>query len=131
MPDNKKTATITPSGPAPAALNIADTGSEVSRRSFFSWLSLGWLAFVAATGGFFTMMLRFFFPNVLFEPVQTFRAGYPDDYTVGEVDLRWKVKYGVWMVRNDEGIYAHSTTCTHLGCTVSYTHLTLPTILLV
>ena len=123
MPDNKKTATITPSGPAPAALNIADTGSEVSRRSFFSWLSLGWLAFVAATGGFFTMMLRFFFPNVLFEPVQTFRAGYPDDYTVGEVDLRWKVKYGVWMVRNDEGIYALSTTCTP----VSYTHLTLPT----
>ena len=122
MPDNKKTATITPSGPAPAALNIADTGSEVSRRAFFSWLSLGWLAFVAATGGFFTMMLRFFFPNVLFEPVQTFRAGYPDDYTVGEVDLRWKVKYGVWMVRNDEGIYALSTTCTHLGCTPKWQH---------
>ena len=90
MPENKKTATITPSGPPPAALNIADKESEVSRRSFFSWISVGWLAFVAATGGFFTMMLRFFFPNVLFEPIQTFRAGYPDDYTVGEVDLRWK-----------------------------------------
>ena len=106
MPENKKTATISPSGPPPAALNKADTGSDMSRSSFFSWLSIGWLAFVAATGGFFTMMLRFFFPNVLFEPVQTFRAGYPDDYTVGEVDLRWKEKYGVWMVRNDEGIYA-------------------------
>ena len=104
MPENKKTATIPPSGPPPAALNKADTGADMSRSSFFSWLSIGWLAFVAATGGFFTMMLRFFFPNVLFEPVPTFRAGYPDDYTVGEVDLRWKEKYGVWMVRNDEGI---------------------------
>ena len=120
MPENKKTAPITPSGPPPAALNIADKESEVSRRSFFSWISVGWLAFVAATGGFFTMMLRFFFPNVLFEPVQTFRAGYPDDYTVGVVDLRWKEKYGVWMVRNDEGIYALSTTCTHLGCTPNW-----------
>ena len=120
MPENKKTTTIPPSGPPPAALNKADTGSDMSRSSFFSWLSIGWLAFVAATGGFFTMMLRFFFPNVLFEPVQTFRAGYPDDYTVGEVDLRWKEKYGVWMVRNDEGIYALSTTCTHLGCTPNW-----------
>ena len=66
------------------------------------------------------MMLRFFFPNVLFEPVQTFRAGYPDDYTVGEVDLRWKNKYGVWIVRNDAGIYVLSTTCTHLGCTPNW-----------
>ncbi len=39
---------------------------------------------------------------------------------VGEVDLRWKDKYGVWMVRNDEGIYALSTVCTHLGCTPNW-----------
>ena len=116
---DKKTVTITPSTPPPAALNKAESGEEVSRRSFFSWLSIGWVAFIAATGGYFTMMLRFFFPNVLFEPVQTFRAGFPDDYTKGEVDLRWKEKFGVWMVRNDEGLYALSTVCTP----VSYTHL--------
>ena len=85
--DKKKTSTISPKTPPPAALNKVEKENEVNRRTFFSWLSLGWVAFVAATGGFFTMMLRFFFPNVLFEPVQTFRAGYPDDYTVGEVDL--------------------------------------------
>jgi|TARA_B110000263_G_scaffold18375_1_gene14641 cytochrome b6-f complex iron-sulfur subunit len=117
---DKKTVSISPSSPPPAALNKAEAGSEVSRRSFFSWLSIGWVAFIAATGGYFTMMLRFFFPNVLFEPVQTFRAGFPDDYTKGEVDLRWKDKFGVWMVRNDEGIYALSTTCTHLGCTPNW-----------
>ena len=125
MPDandanEKKTATIKPVSPPPAALSQADDNTQVTRRSFFSWLSLGWLAFVAATGGFFTMMLRFFFPNVLFEPVQTFRAGYPEDYEAGEVDLRWKAKYATWIVRNDEGIYALSTTCTHLGCTPNW-----------
>ena len=122
MPDktDKKTATLSPSAPPPAALGSVDSNSEVTRRSFFSWLSVGWLAFVAATGGFFTMMLRFFFPNVLFEPVQTFRAGFPDDYQAGEVDLRWKAKFGTWIVRNDEGIYALSTVCTHLGCTPNW-----------
>jgi len=125
MPDandanKKKTATIKPVSPPPAALSQSDDNTQVTRRSFFSWLSLGWLAFVAATGGFFTMMLRFFFPNVLFEPVQTFRAGYPEDYEAGQVDLRWKAKYATWIVRNDEGIYALSTTCTHLGCTPNW-----------
>ena len=122
MPDanKKKTATIKPVSPPPAALSQADDNTQVTRRSFFSWLSLGWLAFVAATGGFFTMMLRFFFPNVLFEPVQTFRAGYPEDYEAGEIDLRWKSKYATWIIRNDEGIYALSTTCTHLGCTPNW-----------
>jgi|TARA_B100000508_G_scaffold117459_1_gene97125 cytochrome b6-f complex iron-sulfur subunit len=125
MPDandanEKKTATIKPVSPPPAALSQSDDNTQVTRRSFFSWLSLGWLAFVAATGGFFTMMLRFFFPNVLFEPVQTFRAGYPEDYEAGQVDLRWKAKYATWIVRNDEGIYALSTTCTHLGCTPNW-----------
>jgi len=125
MPDandanEKKTATIKPVSPPPAALSQSDDNTQVTRRSFFSWLSLGWLAFVAATGGFFTMMLRFFFPNVLFEPVQTFRAGYPADYEAGQVDLRWKAKYATWIIRNDEGIYALSTTCTHLGCTPNW-----------
>ena len=122
MPDktDKKTATLSPSAPPPAALGSVDSNSEVTRRSFFSWLSVGWIAFVAATGGFFTMMLRFFFPNVLFEPVQTFRAGFPDDYQAGQVDLRWKAKFGTWIVRNDEGIYALSTVCTHLGCTPNW-----------
>ena len=112
MPEvnEKQSVTVSPASPPPAALGKTDDGSQVTRRTFFSWLSIGWIAFIAATGGFFTMMLRFFFPNVLFEPVQTFRAGFPEDYQVGEVDLRWKSKYGTWIVRNDEGIYALSPT---------------------
>ena len=121
MPDGKSTVTKPPEPKSPAALGKTTKDSEgLNRRSFFSWLSFGWVAFVAATGGFFTMLLRFLFPNVLFEPVQTFRAGFPDDYIIGEVSTKWKDKYGVWIIRNDQGIYALSTVCTHLGCTPNW-----------
>ena len=54
---------------------------EPSRRNFLSWLSLGWVAYIGVTGGFFTMIVRFLFPNVLFEPPQTFKIGFPDDFS--------------------------------------------------
>ena len=56
----------------------------MKRRSFFKWLSIGWLAFTAATGGFFTILIRFLFPNVLFEPPQSFKIGYPDEFEIGK-----------------------------------------------
>ncbi|MEE9189139.1 MAG: ubiquinol-cytochrome c reductase iron-sulfur subunit, partial [Candidatus Neomarinimicrobiota bacterium] len=92
----------------------------MKRRSFFSWLTIAWIAFAAATATFFGMMLRFMFPNVLFEAVQTFKAGYPDEYNVGEVVIQWKEKYGVWIVRTPEYFFALSTVCTHLGCTPNW-----------
>ena len=92
----------------------------INRKSFLTWLSVGWVAFAAATGGFFTVMIRFLFPNVLFEPPQSFKIGYPDDFESGKVDLRFKKKYNVWIVRDDEKITALSTVCTHLGCTPNW-----------
>jgi cytochrome b6-f complex iron-sulfur subunit len=83
-------------------------------------LSIGWLAFAAATGGYFISMIRFLFPNVLFEPPQSFKIGEPSDFEKGKVDLRFKKKYNIWVVRNDDGIYALSTVCTHLGCTPNW-----------
>ena len=65
--------------------------TQLNRKSFISWLSIGWLAFVAATGGFFTAMIRFLFPNVLFEPPQTFKIGFPDDFESGKVDDNTRV----------------------------------------
>jgi cytochrome b6-f complex iron-sulfur subunit len=93
---------------------------KVERRG---WLSLivGWLAFLlGGIPAFATMILRFLFPNVLFEPPQSFKAGYPDDYTIGAIDETYKEKYGVWIGRTDEYIYALSTVCTHLGCTPNW-----------
>ncbi len=92
----------------------------MSRRGFFGWLSIGWITFTAAMGGFLTAATRFMFPNVLFEPPSTFKAGNPNDYVVGQVDERWKEAYGVWLVRTESGFYALSTTCTHLGCTPNW-----------
>ncbi|MGE0266857.1 MAG: Rieske 2Fe-2S domain-containing protein [Candidatus Omnitrophota bacterium] len=92
----------------------------MDRRTFVKWLALGWAAFAAVLGGYGTLVLRYLFPNVLFEPKQSFRAGHPSDYVVGEVSERFKETQAVWIVRDSEKIYALSTVCTHLGCTPNW-----------
>lgn len=59
------------------------------------------------------------FPNVLNEPPQQFKAGFPNEYGMG-VDERWKEKFGIWIVRTPEdpeqqasSIYALIAVCTH------------------
>ena len=63
---------------------------------------------------------RFLAPNVVVEPPQRFKAGYPADYPAGRVETRFKEEYGVWVVhgeyRGESQIYALRTVCTHLGC---------------
>ena len=90
----------------PQASIKSDSEKQMGRKGFISWLTLGWFAFAGATGGFFTVMIRFMFPNVLFEPPQSFKIGFPDDFTIGKVNTNFKKKYAVWLVRNEEGIYA-------------------------
>ncbi|MEQ8763151.1 MAG: ubiquinol-cytochrome c reductase iron-sulfur subunit [Planctomycetota bacterium] len=92
----------------------------ITRRGLFSALGFGWLAFVAASGAALTAGTRFLFPNVRYEPPTSFRVGFPTDYTIGAVEERYKAAYGVWIVRNEEGMYALSTVCTHLGCTPNW-----------
>ena len=104
------------SGAAAAAV----AGGEVSRRGFLSWITAGWLAFGALTASTLIGTVRFLFPNVLFEPPQTFRAGFPEEYTVGDVSTRFKDQFGVWIVRTPTEIYVLSTVCTHLGCTPNW-----------
>jgi len=48
----------------PKASIESESGKNLDRKGFLSWLSIGWLAFAGATGGFFTVMIRFLFPNV-------------------------------------------------------------------
>src|SRR3990167_5667592 len=101
--------------PSPQLKKPAEEVSSPGRRQFLSWFAVAWVGFVAATSGALALVLRFMFPNVLFEPKSTFKVGFPDDYEVGVVDTRWKEKYGVWVVRVTEGIYALLSICTHLG----------------
>jgi len=122
VPTSTPTPAPVPPAPAKPAVPVkkAEILSSPGRRQFLSWFTLAWVSFIAATGGALTLCLRFLFPNVLFEPKSTFKAGLPDEYEVGKVDERWKDKYGVWMVRVAEGLYALSTICTHLGCTPNW-----------
>ncbi|HJO39329.1 MAG: Rieske 2Fe-2S domain-containing protein [Vicinamibacterales bacterium] len=100
-----------------------DTSPLLSRRG---WLGLAWGSFTAASAAALAATGRFMFPNVLNEPPQQFRIGFPDEYAPG-VDERWKDRFGVWIVRTPSdvvqeaaGFYALLVTCTHLGCTPNW-----------
>ena len=80
-------------------------------------VTLGWVAYLGVTGGFFTVIIRYLFPNVLFEPPQTFKIGFPEDFSSNSVDIKYKKEFNAWIVRDEESIFALSTVCTHLGCT--------------
>jgi cytochrome b6-f complex iron-sulfur subunit len=95
----------------------ADGG--MTRRDSLKWMAAAWIGFAAAVGAGATAAMRFLFPNVLFEPPTVFKAGAPADYAVG-VDERWKEKFGVWIVRNTQEIYALIAVCVHLGCTPNW-----------
>ena len=100
-----------------------DTSPLLTRRA---WLGLAWGAFSAASAAALAATGRFMFPNVLNEPPQQFKVGFPSEYGMG-VDERWKEKYAIWLVRTAEDIDQHATgfyalisVCTHLGCTPNY-----------
>jgi cytochrome b6-f complex iron-sulfur subunit len=131
-----KTTTVASAGgaaakvaPAPSAVAKAtardadDTSPLFTRRA---WLGLAWGAFSAASAAALAATGRFMFPNVLNEPPQQFKAGFPNEYGMG-VDERWKEKFAIWLVRvaddvdnHASGFYALITVCTHLGCTPNY-----------
>ena len=115
----EKGAAAEPEAKGPALVRAPLRG-EVSRRGLFSVLGFGWTLFAAASAGMLGAMGRFMFPNVLFEPPQEFKAGFPEDFAVDAVDERFKATYGVWIVREPNGFYALSTVCTHLGCTPNW-----------
>ncbi|HXV28388.1 MAG TPA: ubiquinol-cytochrome c reductase iron-sulfur subunit [bacterium] len=119
VPPVKPPPPVPPQTP-PAAKPAGGPASPERRHFLFTWLGLAWVAFAAATAAALSTVLRFMFPNVLFEPKMSFKAGVPDDYETGKVDERWKEKYGVWVVRTTEELYALSTICTHLGCTPNW-----------
>jgi len=130
-----ETATAKPTEPAPPGVAKPPVVPAIvaphyvpvktDRRSFLSAVAIGWAAFTGAMVVGALELQRFFFPNVLFEPPQTFKAGNPSDFPVG-VDERFKARYNCWMVKGYDpatkktGFFALSTTCTHLGCTPNW-----------
>lgn len=106
-----------PTRPEPAPLVRSPLRGEVTRRGV---LAAGWAAFGLGTAAMLGAMGRFMFPNVLYEPPQEFKAGFPAEFTVDAVDTRYKASHGVWIIRESLGFYVLSTVCTHLGCTPNW-----------
>lgn len=117
VPANPESAPVAAPKKAPAP--GAPPEGQYTRRDFLVLLGWGWLS--AALGGFSLSMLRFMFPNMLYEPNPSFKAGKPSEYPreagVDTVSLRWQTEQRVWVVTREEGIYAFEAKCTHLGCT--------------
>ena len=66
----------------------------------------GWLAFLSFILASTVGALRFMFPRVLFEPPTKFKAGFPQDYVVGEVSDKYKDEHRVWLIRDNTGFYS-------------------------
>jgi cytochrome b6-f complex iron-sulfur subunit len=88
---------------------------RMSRKNFLNvaaWFGFLSFLFTATIGA-----IRLMVPRVLYEAPSAFKAGYPEDYIVGEVNEKYKDEFRVWIVREADGFYALSAICTHLGCT--------------
>lgn len=91
------------------------TQATWSRRDFMGYL--GWATVLGSLGIGSLAFVRLMYPRVLFEPRADVKVGKPSDYRAGEVSERWIKDYRFWLIRSDEGFFALSAICTHLGCT--------------
>lgn len=88
----------------------------ITRRNFL-WTA--WAAFATFLGASAAAMGRFFYPNVLYESPQIFKAGKPEDYPLG-VSTKLMKEQKVWIVKTEKVLYALWGRCTHLGCTPNW-----------
>lgn len=96
----------------PAGLELAPESEGSNRRDFLDKIALASLG-VAAVGGV-RVLIGYMSPNVLFEPPTRFHAGVPDSYPVNSVTFI--PDQLVYIMRSQEGMWALSAICTHLGC---------------
>ena len=89
----------------------------VSRRSFLSLSAIG--SFLAALATAAAGALRLPNPTLLPGPVRRFKVGPPERFPVGSQTPMENENFVIF--RDTKGVYAISTTCTHLGCTVAVT----------
>src|SRR5260370_40703192 len=94
----------------------AEPSTEFDRRAFFVKLGLGSLSIAAAGTAAFSY--QFLSPNGLYEPSPIINAGKPGDYAVDSVTL--DVNTGIYLIHAQEGFFALSAVCTHLGCLTAW-----------
>jgi cytochrome b6-f complex iron-sulfur subunit len=134
MVDTTHQQNVAPRAPVPAEDQTQVSGRRPPRRRGFlasvlavcfgSPLAVGFTSLIATHVLWLLGTARFMFPNVLIEPASRFKVGYPEDFSPGEVETKYKAQYGVWIVRHEYGgqpqIYALRAVCTHLGCTPNW-----------
>ena len=106
--------------PGPERTRAVVEGGMTTRRGFFTWLTLAWAAFAAASAAGLLGFARFLFPNVLF------RAA----LSLSRSDFR-KITTWAWMnagrtssasglIKSTQDMFALISVCTHLGCTPNW-----------
>lgn len=98
------------------AENKQDDPNDLGRREFFVKLGVGSLMVAGAGTALFAY--QYLSPNVLYEPSPVVNEGKPEQYPAESVTL--DPAKGIYVVRADEGFYALSAVCTHLGCLTAY-----------
>ena len=121
----RKAAVAAGAKPAAAKTRDADDTSPLLTRR--AWMGLAWGAFSAASAAALAATGRFMFPNVLNEPPQQFKAGFPNEYGHGRgraLEREIRRLAGPHARGHRRSTPAASTrccvTCTHLGCTPNY-----------
>jgi cytochrome b6-f complex iron-sulfur subunit len=118
------TAVTTKPAVAPAKPAAKPAAKGKDRRGFLyamfgTWIGVAWTTMTASFGLMSLGTLRFMLPNILTEPPNKIKVGFPDSYEDGKVVERYKDQHA-WVVRDKGILYALSTTCTHLGCTPNW-----------
>jgi cytochrome b6-f complex iron-sulfur subunit len=85
--------------------------TALDRRRF---VKVGTTSLAVAGLGACVFGFRYLSPNVLYEPSPVVSVGKPEHYPVGTVTL--DTRFSIFIVRLQEGFYALSAICTHLGC---------------
>ncbi len=111
--------------PKPKKAAAAEEGRRGFISIFFgSFLAVGFSSLTLTNVLWGLGLARFFFPNILTEPPNRFKVGFPGDFAPGSVDAKFKAQFGIWLVNAEyEGqpqIVALKTVCTHLGCTPNW-----------
>ncbi|MFV1965132.1 MAG: ubiquinol-cytochrome c reductase iron-sulfur subunit [Pirellulaceae bacterium] len=131
MADTKQHGSVPPMPARPRdAASVATDRPTRRRRGFLatvlgvcfgSPLAVGFSSLVMTNVLWLLGTARFMFPNILIEPATRFKVGYPEGFSSGQVETKFKAQHGIWIVRHEyEGqpqIYALRAVCTHLGCT--------------
>jgi len=90
--------------------------AEFDRRAFFTKIGLGSLGIAVA--GTTVFSYEYLSPNVLYEPSAIVNVGKIESFALNSVTM--DVNSGIYLIRADEGYFALSMVCTHLGCLTAW-----------